>query len=149
MFDKVIQYLESLSAGNTDGFAAEDRNLAIAALFYHMIAVDGVIKPVEKMRFNDLLVMKFNLSIETLAGLSSRATETDLQSAGLFPFTSIINHACTRAEKIEIIEQMKSLARSDGECHPLEALLIQNIEELLKLSDNLIGSVGEEKSEAE
>jgi uncharacterized tellurite resistance protein B-like protein len=141
MFDTVIQYLESLSAGNDKGFASEDRNLAIAALFYHMIAVDGVIKPVEKMRFNGLLEQKFDLSIDTLAEFSSKASEADLQSTGLFPFTSIINHSCSRAEKAEIVEQMKLLARSDGECHPLEALLIQNIEELLKLS-------GEENSES-
>jgi hypothetical protein len=31
MFDRVIQYLESLSTGEAIGFADEDRNLAVAA----------------------------------------------------------------------------------------------------------------------
>lgn len=133
MFDKVIQYLESLSAGEKVGFADEDRNLAVAALFYHMIAVDGVIKPIEKLQFHSLLEEKFGLTAERLATFSEEASEADLRSTGLFPFTSIINHECVLAEKIEIVEQMKSLAQSDGECHPLEAQLIRNVMELLKL----------------
>ena len=136
MFDKVIQYLESLSAGKSHGFAADDRNLAIAALFYHMIAVDGIIKPVEKMRFHEILEQKFGLGSNQLAAFSLRASEADLRSSALFPFTSIINHECTLAEKAEIVQQMKTLAQSDGECHPLEAQLIENIEELLKLSSS-------------
>jgi uncharacterized tellurite resistance protein B-like protein len=133
MFDKVIQYLESLSAGEAVRFADEDRNLAVAALFYHMIAVDGIIKPIEKVRFHSLLEEKFGLTAKRLAKFSDKASEADLRSAGLFPFTSIINHECTLAEKLEIVEQMRSLAQSDGECHPLEAQLIRNVAELLKL----------------
>jgi len=133
MFDKVIQYLESLSAGKVSGFEAEDRNLAVAALFYHMIAVDGIIKPIEKVRFHALLEERFGLTAERLAKFSEKATEVDLRSSGLFPFTSIINHECTIEEKMEIIDQMRTLAQSDGECHPLEAQLIRNVAELLKL----------------
>ena len=133
MFDKVIQYLESLSAGEAVGFADEDRNLAVAALFYHMIAVDGIIKPIEKVRFHSLLEENFGLTAERLATFSDKASEADLRSTGLFPFTSIINHECTMAEKFEIVEQLRSLAQSDGECHPLEAQLIRNVAELLKL----------------
>ncbi len=133
MFDRVIQYLESLSTGEAFGFADEDRNLAVAALFYHMIAVDGIIKPIEKEWFHSLLEEKFGLTAERLAAFSKKASEADLRSSGLFPFTSIINHECTLAEKIEIIEQMKLLAQSDGECHPLEEQLIRNVAELLKL----------------
>ncbi len=134
MFETVVRYLESLAAGEATGFAADDRNLAIAALFYHMIAADGVVKPVELMRFHDVLEKKFDLSIGMLEAFSARAEEADLQSSGLFPFTSIINHSCNRAEKVKIVEQMRLLAQSDGVCHPLEAQLIQNVEELLKLS---------------
>jgi uncharacterized tellurite resistance protein B-like protein len=133
MFDRVIQYLESLSTGEARGFADEDRNLAVAALFYHMIAVDGIVKPIEKIRFHSLLEEKFGLSEERLASFSEMASEADLRSSGLFPFTSIINYECTMAEKIEIVEQLKLLAKSDGECHPLEAQLIINVAELLKL----------------
>ncbi len=133
MFDRVIQYLESLGAGKVDSFATEDRNLAVAALFYHMIAVDGVVKPIEKLQFHSLLEKKFGLTAERLARFSEKATEMDLRSSGLFPFTSIINHECSYEEKLEIVEQMRNLAQSDGECHPLESQLIRNVEELLKL----------------
>lgn len=109
--------------------------MAIAALFYHMIAVDGVVKPVEKIRFLEILELRFGLSAERLAEFGARAKDTDLLSSGLFPFTSIINHECSVVEKIEIVTQMKLLARSDGECHPLEAQMIRNVEELLKLTD--------------
>ncbi len=136
MFDTVIQYLESLSAGEAKQFSADERNLAIAALFYHMIAVDGVIKPVEKMRFGNILEKRFGLTTDTLAAFSARASDADMRSSGLFPFTSIINHECSRLEKIEIIEQLKSLAQADGECHPLEAQLIRNVEELLKVNSD-------------
>ncbi len=133
MFDTIIDYLDSLSKGLDAGFADDDKNLAIAALFYHMIAADGIVKPVEKVRFDHILEAKFSLTRESLSTLSSRAGAADLRSSGLFPFTSIINNKCSRAEKLEIIEHLQSLAHSDGECHPLEAQLIENVRELLKL----------------
>ncbi len=134
MFKRVVEFLESLGAGEVDRFDADDRNLAIAALFHHMIAVDGVIKPIEKVRFNAVLEEKFGLTPEKLLDFSARASKEGLQSSSLFPFTSIINRECNRAEKLEIVTQLEMLARSDGEWHPLEAGLVRNVAELLKVS---------------
>ncbi len=134
MFKRVVEFLESLGAGEAERFGADDRNLAIAALFHHMIAVDGVIKPIEKVRFNAVLEEKFGLTSEKLLDFSARASHEGLQSSSLFPFTSIINRECSRAEKIEIVTQLEMLARSDGEWHPLEAGLVKNVAELLKVS---------------
>ncbi len=133
MFDTVIKYLEALSNGEARGFNAEERNLAIAALFYHMIAADGVVLAEEKAQFRKILADQFDLSETRLEALVDQARSQDKYFSGLFPLTAIINRSCNECEKIEIIDQLLALAGADGELHVLELSLIENVAELLRL----------------
>ena len=133
MFDTVIKYLEGLSSGEVSAFNTDERNLAIAALFYHMIAADGVVRALEKQQFKTILKQRLDLSEDTLEALIGKARSEDQAFSGLFPLTAIINQTCTDEQKTEIINQLMALARSDGELHPLELDLVENVAELLKL----------------
>ncbi|MEM7302997.1 MAG: TerB family tellurite resistance protein [Pseudomonadota bacterium] len=133
MFDVVIQYLERMSDGEARGFDQKDRNLAIAALFYHLMAIDDIIHPDEVERYREVLVRRFGISGDRLNDMMDEARSTEAQFSGLFPLTTIINHECDEAQKQSILAQMMDLAGSDGEFHPLELEMIFNTAELLKL----------------
>ncbi len=44
MFDQIIEWLEDASHGEKHGYSARDVQTAVAALYYHMISVDGIVK---------------------------------------------------------------------------------------------------------
>lgn len=133
MFDRVMHWLESDPAGHDAGFDEHDVRVAIAALFYHMIAIDGVVKENECAQMRALLTKKFSLSENQLKLLSKEGEDRDRSSAGLFPFSIILNRELPVEERVQVIRQLSELAEVDGEIHPLEASMIEHMRALLKV----------------
>ncbi len=125
MFDKVISWLEDGSEGQ------EDVQTAVAALYYHMISVDGQMLSSEVDRFADLLKSRFDLNDDQLEALSVRGIEADSQSAGLFPFTVILKRDLDHQQQEQVLEALQQLADADGSRHELETRMIQDIKDLL------------------
>lgn len=73
------------------GFDDHEIRVCIAALFYHMIAVDGEVTTAERQQLREILSQRYQLSDNQLAALEREGEESDKESAGLFPFTVILN----------------------------------------------------------
>ena len=133
MFDRVISWLESPPESNGRHFEDQDIHVAVAALFYHMIAVDGEVTEHEFGRLKNLLKERFGLNDEQLRQLSDEGQSVDEESAGLFPFAIILNREYSEDQRRDILERLKTLAEADGVIHPLEAAMIDQMRLLLKL----------------
>ena len=134
MFNRVIEYLEKLSSGREGDqpYSDEEKNTAIAALLYRMVSIDGIVRDVEKAQLRSVLETKFGINPPSLEGTIERAMSEHSETAGLFPFTSIIMHQCDVDERQDIVMAMWHLALCDGELHEFERNLIERAAELLE-----------------
>ncbi len=133
MFDQIIERLEDASHGDAHGFSDQDVQTAVAALYYHMISIDGVVSLREIERFTNALREQFGLDDDAVHELMKRGARNDEQSPGLFPFAVILNHEFSEAKRREVLERLTVLADADGHRHVLERELIDHICQLLKL----------------
>ncbi|MFK5978941.1 MAG: TerB family tellurite resistance protein [Rhizobiaceae bacterium] len=132
MFSRVLEYLENLASGQVQPYSDEEKNTAIAALLYRMVSIDGIVRDVEKTHLRNVLEARFNINPPALEKTIAQAISEHSESAGLFPFTSIIMHQCDGDERQDIIMAMWHLALCDGELHEYERNLIERAAELLE-----------------
>ena len=138
MFDRVMDWLETATtepASHGQGFGDHDIQVCVAALFYHMVAIDGVVTPEERRQFFDLLAQRYDLADSQLAQLVLDGEESDRQSAGLFPFTVILNRQLDQTQRQVVFEQLQQLAQADGVVDELEQGMLDHVKVLLKLAD--------------
>ncbi len=135
MFDRVMDWLEAAEPlDHKQGFGDHDIQVCVAALFYHMIAIDGVVTDEERAQLHALLLERYELDEAQLAQLTLDGEENDRLSAGLFPFTVILNRQLNAAERRTVFDQLQQLAMADGELHDLEQGMLDHVKVLLKLS---------------
>ena len=134
MFQRVMQWLEAEGQQHQSGFDDWDVRIAIAALYYHMCAGDGLVSPDEMARMRELLISRFGLDAAALDELVAQGQDADRGSAGLFAFAVILNRELSRHERQSIYEQLSQLAQSDGEIHALEQDMLEHVKGLLKLN---------------
>lgn len=133
MFDRVLSWLESPGENEERHFDDQDIRVAVAALFYHMVAVDGEVTEIESQRLGNLLRERFGLNHSQLAQLSQEGQNVDQDSAGLFPFAIILNREYSEDQRRDILSRLEALAQADGVVHPLEAAMVDQMRLLLKL----------------
>ena len=119
------------STDEPDDFIHSDMQLAEAALMYHVIAVDGVIKADEKKRMAEILERHFELDEEETANLALEARDAENEAIDLYKFTSILKHALTLDERNLIIEHLWEMVFADGVVHELEDNVVWRVAELL------------------
>ena len=115
------------------GFDDHEIQVCVAALFYHMIAIDGEVTDIERRHLRKILSRRYQLSDEQLASLEREGEENDKGSAGLFPFTVILNRQLDVKQRRMIFDQLKQLAMADGRIHDLEQGMLDHVKVLLKL----------------
>lgn len=138
MFDRVMDWLETAKTeplGQSKGFGDHDIQVCVAALFYHMVAIDGVVTDEERLQLCQILQDRYQLDEAQLAQLALDGEVSDRQSAGLFPFAVILNRQMDRIQRQQVFEQLEQLARADGVVHDLEQGMLDHVKVLLKLSD--------------
>jgi len=138
MFDRVMDWLEAAKTepdGTEPGFGDHDIQICVAALFYHMVAVDGVVTEEERLQLRQILSHRYQLNDMQLAQLAQDGEDSDRQSAGLFPFTVILNRQMDQAQRQQVSDQLEQLALADGVIHDLEQGMLDHVKILLKLSD--------------
>jgi len=133
MFDRVMDWLEAEADGQGAGFSDDTVRLSIASLFYHLIAADGEITTMEKHRMRRLLQSRYGMDDDRVAALEADAQASDETTAGLFPFTIVLNRELNAEERQQVIDQLHSLAMADGVLHPSEASVIEHLKRLLKV----------------
>lgn len=133
MFDQVIQWLETGEGGN---YPSRDVRTAVAAICYHMMAVDGAVTLKEIEKFTTVLGEQFDLDDNQIHDLMHRGAKSDASSPSLFPFTSIINSSFNLEKRRLVMHHLAELADSDGIRHPLETELLDHLSVLLKIPES-------------
>ena len=132
MFDIVKKFVTDLATQEEPkDFIHDKMQLAEAALMYHVIAVDGVIREAEKTRMLELLSQQFNLNEEETKALAIDAKTADHEAIDLYSFTSVLKRALDEEDRIKIIEHLWEMVFADGELHELEDNIVWRIAELL------------------
>lgn len=132
MFDILKKFVSDLSeTEEPETFMHDKLQLAEAALMYHVIAADGVIREEEKQRMAEVLSRQFDLSEEETASLAKEARIADNEAVDLYKFTSILKRALPEEERIKIIEHLWEMVFADGVLHELEDNIVWRIAELL------------------
>ena len=132
MFDILKKFVTDLSVSEEPEIFIHDKmQLAEAALMYHVIAVDGVIRDEEKTKMAELLSQQFELSDEETKSLTIEAKTAEQEAIDLYKFTSILKRALSEEERIKIIEHLWEMVFADGVLHELEDNVVWRIAELL------------------
>lgn len=130
MFDQIIEWLEK---GGDAEYADRDVRTAVAAIYYHMMAVDGAVRLREIEAFTRILAVEFDLDDDQIHDLLHRGAESDQESPSLFPFATIINRSLDEDKRKAVLVNLADLADSDGFRHPLETDLLTHLADLLKV----------------
>lgn len=132
MFDILKKFVSDLSdSEEPENFIHDKLQLAEAALMYHVIAVDGVVRDEEKERMAEVLSKQFNLGKEETKNLALEARTAEHEAIDLYKFTSILKNTLTKEERIQIIEHLWEMVFADGVLHELEDNVVWRIAELL------------------
>ena len=133
MFDRVMDWLAAEPVGHEQGFDTHDIQVCVAALFYHMVAVDGEVTSGERDQLRQLLSQRYQLNDVQLAKLALEGEESDRESAGLFPFTVILNRQMNQVQRQQVFDQLAQLAMADVKVDDLEQSMLDHMRVLLKL----------------
>lgn len=134
MFDQVMNWLENDDDDLTPGFDDDETRLAVAALFYHLAAVDGDVSAPEKERLRELLIGRYHLCDAQYEKLDEAAQAMEESTAGIYPYTIILNRQLSDLERHSVFSQLQALAMADGQVEEVERDLLAHVRNLLKLS---------------
>ncbi len=132
MLAAIRQFFDNLSTdGATVDMGEEQVRLAVAALLYHLVAVDGVVSPAERAMLGELLRDRFDLGPQDTRSLIAAAETADEEAVDLYHFTSLLKQRLEVADRERIIEMMWRLVYADGTMHEFEDNLVWRVAELL------------------
>ncbi|MEM7214016.1 MAG: TerB family tellurite resistance protein [Pseudomonadota bacterium] len=132
MFEIIRKFVADLSAAEEPKeFIHSKMQLAEAALMYHVIAVDGIIRDEEKKRMADVLAGHFELDADETAHLAKDARNAEHEAIDLYKFTSVLKTALSIEERNLIIENLWEMVFADGVVHELEDNVVWRVAELL------------------
>ena len=115
-------------------FSEDDSRLALAALLFHAMAIDGVVSPAERKKLEDLLGQKFALSGRDLQTLIEDAIAAEHEAVDLYRFTSVLKRQMDEEQRIRVVESLWEIAYADGKSHEFEENLVWRVAELLAVN---------------
>lgn len=135
MLDKLRNFLQGKdeSESSSGGFDATDKQLAQAALMFHVIAADGIVYDEEKDRLRHILETRYELTNADAEQLLNEAGKADSEAIDLYKFTSILKRQLEHEERLALIENLWEMVYADGEIHELEDNVVWRIAELLAI----------------
>ena len=132
MFEIIRKFMADFSeAEEPKEFIHSKMQLAEAALMYHVIAVDGIIKDDEKKRMAEVLGSHFDLNESESRILSESARDAENEAVDLYKFTSALKYALSEEERVLIVENLWEMVFADGVVHELEDNVVWRIAGLL------------------
>lgn len=138
MFDKFYEFLGGLTANSSDTNAPDsglnDVQLAAAALMSHVIQADGVLRPIEKQRFEEVLSETYAISGAELNKLIKAAFVADSEAVDFYQFTSVLMNSLDETQRINFIEMLWEMVYADGVRHEMEDNVVWRVSELLGVS---------------
>ena len=112
-------------------FSANDKQLAEAALLFHVIAADGIVGDDERQRLQTVLSKSFGLEPDQTARLMDEARQADNEAIDLYSFTRTLKRELTYDERVALIGNMWEMVFADGVVHELEDNIVWRVAELL------------------
>ena len=115
-------------------YAVDDPRLAVAALMFHVIAVDGVVTPQERQRWQEELSRRFDLPLEEARALAEAGRAAELETADLMSFTVGLQRQLSAAERLDVVRSLWAMVLADGEIHEFEDNVVWRIADLLDIA---------------
>ena len=132
MLARIRQFFDRLARDDVPATIDEEEiRLAVAAILYHVIAVDGVVSDAECALLTDLLKSQFGLDPAATRSLVQAAEAADAEAVDLYSFTSVLKRRLEVADRERIIEMMWRLVYADGGVHEFEDNVVWRVAELL------------------
>lgn len=134
MFDKFFSFIGTLADDDgdaTEQFSPDDPRISAAALMYHVIHADGVLREVETERLEVFVRTENEVDGAELRKLLSAAKIACDEAVDLYRFTSTLMRNLDKEQRLHLIELLWELVYSDGVRHELEENVVWRISELL------------------
>jgi len=132
MLAAIRQFFDRLTDDSAPLDMGEEQvRLAVAALLYHVIAVDGVVTAAESATLNELLKRQFGLDPESTSSLVRAAETADDEAVDFYQFTSVLKQRLEVVDRERIIEMMWRLVYADGGMDEFEENVVWRVAELL------------------
>ena len=112
----------------------DDRQVAEAALMFHVIAADGVVTDEEKATLSGRISQHFGLSPAETAELVKTARAADNEAVDLYRFTSTLKRELDYEARVELIASLWEMVYADGVVHELEDNIVWRVAELLDVT---------------
>ncbi len=122
---------DAIETPEPETFLHDRKQLAEAALMYHVIAVDGVVRENERIRLAEILGNQFELAENQLQNLLSEAKEAEQEAIDLYAFTSVLKRGLPYEDRTSIIGNLWEMVFADGVIHELEDNVVWRVAELL------------------
>ena len=137
MLAALRQLFDRLTTDDDVDLGEEEVRLAVAALLYHVIAVDGVVSSAESGMLRELLRKHFGLDPWSAESLAKAAETADEEAVDLYRFTSLLKQRLAAEDRERIIEMMWRLVYADGGVHEFEENVVWRVAELLAVSSQV------------
>ena len=136
MFEKLRNFFtgDTDTAKGTATFAADESQIAEAALMFHVIAADGVVTEDEKAQLSQSVSTHFGLSAKETEELIRVAKQADNEAIDLYRFTSTLKRELDYDARLELIENLWRMVYADGIVHELEDNIVWRVAELLEVN---------------
>ena len=113
---------------NDDG---QELQLATATLLMEAARADNRITEEERQNIRRQIEKHYALSPELTLEIAASAERKAQHATSLYPFTRLINRACSPEEKVRIIGMLWRVTCSDGHVDKYEEYLVRKIADLL------------------
>jgi uncharacterized tellurite resistance protein B-like protein len=133
MIEKLKQMLRN-HLGHGEGSRDEDGpelQLATAILLMEVARADNRITEEERQDVRRLIEKHYALSSELTLDIAASAEHKAQHATSLYPFTRLINRACSPEEKVRIIGMLWRVTCSDRHVDKYEEYLVRKIADLL------------------
>jgi uncharacterized tellurite resistance protein B-like protein len=132
MIEKLQQILRKhLGHGEESRDDGQELQLATATLLMEVARADDRITEEERQDVRRLIEKHYALSPELTQEIAASAEHEARHATSLYPFTRLINRACSPDEKVRIISMLWRVTCSDGHVDKYEEYLVRKIAELL------------------
>ncbi|QUS55369.1 TerB family tellurite resistance protein [Pseudovibrio brasiliensis] len=136
MLDALKKFFKDLSNEQEKAgrFSEDDERLAVAALMFHIIAVDGEIEQQELDQLKRVLQQQYELNEADTKELMELAKVRDEEAVDLYGFTSVLKRKLEPEQRLKVIEALWEMVFADGSVHEFEDNTIWRVAELLGVS---------------
>lgn len=131
MFERLQQFLASLSGGDRPTFAADDPRVAVMALCIQVMEADGKILDVEKKALRARFKEVYGLDEAELDALVAAGTDAESEAIDFFRFTSELKRQLSEEQRVDLIGLLWEIVYADGERSEMEDHAIWRIADLL------------------